>query len=305
VFDRSVSRRSLAPLTGDLFHLHMSVHRLGSTEPATGPRITIQRMTLTTGFVAERTDKLLADGNDDVVLHLHDSGRRIVRQLGREAEMQPGGALITSNGDPSRIGLPESCSFTSIGIPRKWLRPIVPRLEDSFARPLEQNGLSRLISRYVRLLDDEALAEAPARSAIALHLADLVALLAGTRPDAAEVAQVRGLSAARLRSIKADIADNFRADVSAAAIALRQGVSPRYVHKLFEAEGISLSQYVLAQRLADVRRKLADGCHAHRPISALAFDAGFGDLSTFNHAFRRHFGQTPSDVRAAVCKRGG
>lgn len=30
---------------------------------------------------------------------------------------------------------------------------------------------------------------------------------------------------------------------------------------------------------------------------SIAFDAGFGDLSTFNCAFRRHFGATPSDVR--------
>jgi AraC-like DNA-binding protein len=30
---------------------------------------------------------------------------------------------------------------------------------------------------------------------------------------------------------------------------------------------------------------------------AIAFDVGFGDLSTFNHAFRRRFGMTPSELR--------
>jgi AraC-like DNA-binding protein len=34
-----------------------------------------------------------------------------------------------------------------------------------------------------------------------------------------------------------------------------------------------------------------------RSIAEIAYAAGFGDLSTFNHAFRRHFGCTPSDVR--------
>jgi AraC-like DNA-binding protein len=34
-------------------------------------------------------------------------------------------------------------------------------------------------------------------------------------------------------------------------------------------------------------------------ISTIAFEAGFGDLSYFNLAFRRRYRQTPSDIRAA------
>ena len=37
-----------------------------------------------------------------------------------------------------------------------------------------------------------------------------------------------------------------------------------------------------------------------QPIGAIALDVGFGDLSYFNRTFRRRFGQTPSDVRAAA-----
>jgi AraC-like DNA-binding protein len=35
------------------------------------------------------------------------------------------------------------------------------------------------------------------------------------------------------------------------------------------------------------------------PVSSVAFEVGFGDLSYFNRTFRRRFGATPSDVRAA------
>jgi AraC-like DNA-binding protein len=43
---------------------------------------------------------------------------------------------------------------------------------------------------------------------------------------------------------------------------------------------------------------LGDPRFVGRTISAIAFDAGFGDLSYFNRVFRRRYGLTPSDARA-------
>jgi AraC-like DNA-binding protein len=40
-------------------------------------------------------------------------------------------------------------------------------------------------------------------------------------------------------------------------------------------------------------------------ITAIAFEAGFGDLSTFNHAFRKAYACSPSDVRAAARREDG
>ena len=40
-------------------------------------------------------------------------------------------------------------------------------------------------------------------------------------------------------------------------------------------------------------------------ISTIAFEAGFGDLSYFNHAFRRRYGATPSDIRASRAQDSG
>jgi AraC-like DNA-binding protein len=49
-----------------------------------------------------------------------------------------------------------------------------------------------------------------------------------------------------------------------------------------------------------VHRKLIDLRFASQAISSLAFDAGFGDLSYFNRAFKRRYGATPSDVRRSA-----
>jgi AraC-like DNA-binding protein len=59
--------------------------------------------------------------------------------------------------------------------------------------------------------------------------------------------------------------------------------------------GLTPHQYVLRTRLhrAAVRLRLSD-----EPISGIAFDAGFNDLSTFNRRFRRVMGVTPGAFRA-------
>jgi AraC-like DNA-binding protein len=258
------------------------------------------------GLSAQRTRELLSDGKDDVVLHIHETGRRIVSQLGREAAVEPGGGLVTSNSDTSIMVLPEPTHFASIGVPRKLMMALVPDLEDTLVRPLSPDaGVLRLLVHYLDILEDKhALRTPELRHAVATHIHDLCALAIGATRDAAEIAKGRGLRAARLRAIKADIVQNLSdGDVSAAALALRQRVTPRYIHKLFESEGMTLSRFVLYQPLARVHRMLTDPRHTGLTIGAIAYRVGFGDLSTFNREFRRHFGHRRTCGRRRSSKR--
>jgi AraC-like DNA-binding protein len=52
--------------------------------------------------------------------------------------------------------------------------------------------------------------------------------------------------------------------------------------------------------LAHAHRMLGDPRQAGGKISSIALDAGFGDLSYFYRVFRRHYGASPSDVRAGA-----
>ena len=303
IFGRSVSRRVLSPLSDDPFHVDMTVRSLASGGGSQNhERVCVQHMTLTAGFSASRTAQLLADGNDDVVLHIHEAGRRTVAQRGRETSVEPFNALLTSNADYSTIILPEPARFFSIGLSRKTMRALIPKIEDALMQPLPGNtGVVRLLVGYLRVLEDEqTLSTTDLQHAVIAHIHDLAAVIVGATRDTAEIACGRGLRAARLRAVKTDITERLaNGDVGATALAIRHRVSTRYIHKLFESEGTTLSQYVLGQRLARVHRLLSDPRYADRTIGALAFQVGFGDLSTFNHAFRRHYGLTPSDVRAS------
>jgi AraC-like DNA-binding protein len=79
----------------------------------------------------------------------------------------------------------------------------------------------------------------------------------------------------------------------------RNSVSPRYVHLLFETEGLSFNKFVVERRLLRAYEMLSDSQRSDRTITAIALTAGFSDLSHFNRAFRRRFGTTPSEARHA------
>ena len=88
------------------------------------------------------------------------------------------------------------------------------------------------------------------------------------------------------------------------ALAARQHCTARFVQRLFELEGTTFTEYVLAERLALAQRMLTDPRRAGEKISSIAYDCGFGDVSYFNRMFRRRYGAVPSEVRAQARQAG-
>jgi transcriptional regulator GlxA family with amidase domain len=135
----------------------------------------------------------------------------------------------------------------------------------------------------------------------AAHMRDLIAMAVGATRDW-EIARQNGVRAARLRAIKADIRQNIGQDISVAALAARHRLPVRTLQRLFEADGVTFTDFVLTERLAHAHRMLRDAAHAGRPISTIAFDCGFQHISYFNRVFRARFAAAPSDVRGQACR---
>jgi AraC-like DNA-binding protein len=66
---------------------------------------------------------------------------------------------------------------------------------------------------------------------------------------------------------------------------------------LFEEDGETFTDFAMEQRLASAYRMLRGGQFCHLTIAAIAYRAGFGDLSHFNRYFKRRFGDAPSETR--------
>ena len=260
---------------------------------------------LATGFVSPFQGTLTREliEADDLVFSVTLSGGRILRQLGREAVIGPGEAGLTTTTEPG-VGIVHLPSrFVSFRVPRATLQPMLGDLDAFLIRTIPCDTVAlRLLSAYAGLVNEfDATARPEMRNLIATHFHDLISLALGATRDAAQTARGRGVRAARLRAIKSDVLANLGdAALSIEAVARRHGITPRYLGMLFAGEETSFSQFVLAGRLERAHRMLRDPRFLDRQVSAIALACGFGDLSYFNRAFRRRYGATPSDVRAAA-----
>jgi AraC-like DNA-binding protein len=75
------------------------------------------------------------------------------------------------------------------------------------------------------------------------------------------------------------------------------GISPFHFLRLFaSALGVTPHQYLVRSRLRHAARRLADD---DRPVTEIAYDVGFGDLSNFVRTFHRAAGVSPRRFREA------
>jgi AraC-like DNA-binding protein len=246
-----------------------------------------------------RTPTMVAEGDDSLAVLMKQHGLLAMSQRNRAVSLGEGDAVALLHAEPARMIISRA-KHIGLKVPRAALVPLVGDVESAAMRLIPQdNEALRLLMIYLGALrEDPALMTAELRAVAVTHIHDLIAIALGATRDGAAIANRRGMRAARLRAIKADILTNLgNLDLTVTAIALRQHVTPRYIHMLFETAGITFSAFVLGERLTRAHRMLSNPCCAGSSVSAIAFAAGFGDLSYFNRTFRRRFGATPSELR--------
>ena len=175
-------------------------------------------------------------------------------------------------------------------------------IEDAMRVMPRDNAAARFLAKYLGILEEDAALITPELRHLAVaHIHNLIAIALGAPRDGAAIANGRGVCAARLRAIKANILENLGSlELTVTAVALRQRVTPRYIHMLFQTERTTFSAFVLGQRLTRAHCMLSNPGFAGLNVSTIAFEAGFGDLSYFNRSFRRRFGTTPSELRKSL-----
>jgi AraC-like DNA-binding protein len=295
LYGRHFLRLEVEPLTDKPFYAHLAVRTLPGLAVVSGQ---------SSAFRLGRTKDLIADGDDALTLQIATCAG-IASQLGREIAAAPDDAIAFSNADVGSFTFPKDTRVLALRMPRAMFAPLLRHSDAALVRAVPGNSEAvRLLREYMNMLCEGPALNTPELQHLAVaHVYDLAALALGATPEAASIAKGRGVPAARLRAIKEDVMRNLGdATLSAEAVAVRHFVTPRYVRMLFEGDATTFTAFVLRQRLVLAHRMLISPRFADRSISAIAFEAGFSDLSYFNRTFRREFGGTPSDARASFLR---
>jgi AraC-like DNA-binding protein len=251
----------------------------------------------------DRAPQLVRDGDDGLIFMLCRSGVAYQTQRGYDQVLQAGEVIICDCGYSGGLHMAKDSRFWSVKVPRGKIAPLFPDVARFAGAKLQKDPSARQLlfgylgaglsvdfsdSSHLGALYDE-------------HIVDLIALALGAKGEARELSEQRGGRAARRLEILREIEKCSRdSGLSAVTVALRLGITPRYVHLLLEETGKSFTHHLLEQRLNTAAAMLRDPELRHRRIATIAAEAGFTDLSYFNRAFRRHFGATPSDMREAA-----
>jgi len=254
---------------------------------------------------SRRTRAQARDGKDDLVLTVITRGEVLFApDDGTAMALAPGEGYLGFNDRPCRHVL-RAPGFLDIAIERDRLAPML-RDPDSTARlKLRRSPELALLTGYARLLTREVGDDLPPALAArcAAHLTDLAVAVLGGHPEATRRAEERGLRAARLAAIKADIAANVaHPGFSLDWLAQRHRLRPRQIQNLFYAEGSGFADHVLNARLDLALAALRDPKDTGRNIAEIALSCGFSDLSWFNRTFRRRFAMTPREARAEAAR---
>jgi AraC-like DNA-binding protein len=254
------------------------------------------------GYRAVRSRRsVAAEATDDVGLAINLGGPLRLAHDAQEFVLAEREAVLVSLAEPYCFTHRPPGGLLALRVPRAQIAPLVIGVDDLCNRRIPDSVPAlKFLLDYVRVAEGEQWIACPQLQHLFIrHVHELMALAIGATRDAAESAKCGGLRAARLHAIKQDIARNIdKPDLSVNALAARHGLTPRFVQRLFETEGATFTEYVVSQRLARAHRMLSEPGREADKISVIAWDCGFGDISHFNHLFRRRYGLAPSDVRA-------
>ena len=244
----------------------------------------------------------LRGGGDHYSLILQVNGTGCIRHAGRTCMRSPGDMVLIDPMLRYDGTFPSAPHVRVWTLPRQMLGPMLTAPERSIGVAIAgAQGVGALLSAMLRALWREAdRLDLGAQHAVLDSLCRLLALSLGATPEADEGSR-DACRYARLQRgfayIESRLADPA---LTANATARHLRIARRTLDQLFEEAGVGgPAAWITRRRIAQARARLEDPARRRQPIAEIAFECGFGDVSTFNRRFRQHCGMTPREAQAA------
>ncbi len=229
-------------------------------------------------------------------------GRCVVTQHDREAQLGPGDLVCYETGVPYAFHMQTPFRLGVFMIPATGAEHRLRGFDKATAIAIAagNTGLPSLISTTLRSVlagvdagaSTDAFASIHIGEAVTNLAAALVAELTGRTPDE------NAARTALMGHIRAYIERNLTdPDLSPATIAASVNISVRYLYKLFEQDGVTVSEWIRTRRLDNTARDLADPQLAHRTIAGIGSRWGFDDPTHLSRVFKGREGISPREFR--------
>ncbi|WP_282797099.1 helix-turn-helix domain-containing protein [Streptomyces sp. CC224B] len=209
-----------------------------------------------------------------------------------------------------------ACRAVGVVLPKALLPLPCDQADTVLGRRMpSRDGVGALLARFLTRLTEETTAyRPPDAQRLGSVLSGMVAALLGCAVDrerALPVAALLGCAAGRERAllpansrtalllriaqyIQQRIADP---GLTPRAVAAAHGLSPSYLHRLFQDESTTVAAFIRRLRLERARFDLADPAQGSTSIRAIAARWGFARATDFTRAFRAAYGVPPADYR--------
>lgn len=244
-----------------------------------------------------------ANDPNHIYLGVHVRGPVTVVHERAKTPLEPNDLIFC---DPARrhlLRFGEDCQMIFFRVPRCYLGVTEPELNQVLGVPVRGGeGIGALASDFLTALAATAefrrstIGDRRARTAVHLLSVLVMELLEADTTDEADDAS--GAGHEMLSRIHGYIEEHLMdPDLSPESIARAHHISVRYLQKLFQNDGSTVSQWVRRRRLEFCRLEL--GRSSRRiTMAAVAHRWGFSSPSHFSRTFRGAYGMSPSEWQA-------
>lgn len=250
-------------------------------------------------LVNRTNEQISSAGEDDFLISFQLENNCTVRQYGREALLTPGSFALYDSTAPYSLSFEESFHQFVVQMPRDVLaRHLIEPEKYAAISVNAANGLGSVLKDFIFSLASElSSSEVKPSDVLSENLVSLIALSFSSSVVQSGLTESDCVKEALIRRIKHFVENNlFDPALNNNKVAESQGISLRYLHKLFQDQDESIHEMILHRRLAAAHELLINNTAARPTIESIAYHVGFSSASHFSRAFKARFGVTPSDV---------
>lgn len=248
--------------------------------------------------ISRAEKQIRTDPHDAYELLIPIQGVLALRQNDETLRVAPTQMALTSLDQSMDLRHGDGFSSFAFVVPRERLDLRLLRRPHSGVILNATSGLGRIVVDLISSVrENGASLEGGQFDALCDRIVDLLALAYNADTAAPSLDVQDSLVASIGRFVRENAHDP---GLTGAVVAARLGWSLRNIQTQLQRVDTTPSDLIRAERLALARVRLQDPAWHRQSVTQVAYASGFGDLSTFSNAYRRHFGERPSDTRSSA-----